>query len=100
MCRGMAQRQRPPIRKQQRSLSRRPTPTPALTPRQLGALHDVPVFARRQASPWKAFDAVRACPKNAVKKHVDAGAEIVGARWVLTRKTNGALKARLVVQGC
>lgn len=47
-----------------------------------------------------AFDAVRACPENAVKKHVDAGAKIVGARCMLTRETSGALKARLVLQEC
>eukprot|EP00974_Lingulodinium_polyedra_P039685 3807593-Lingulodinium_polyedra.AAC.1 len=49
---------------------------------------------------WLAFEAVRPCPPHELRRHLAAGARVVGTRWVLTRKPDASLKARLVVQGC
>ncbi|CAE8634312.1 unnamed protein product, partial [Polarella glacialis] len=51
---------------------------------------------------WTGFKATRNCSVAQLQayrlKH--PGLKIIGARWVLVRKSAGKLKARLVVQGC
>eukprot|EP00974_Lingulodinium_polyedra_P065843 6368144-Lingulodinium_polyedra.AAC.1 len=46
------------------------------------------------------FEAARPCPDSELRRHLAVGAKVVGSRCVLTRKSDSALKARLVAQGC
>ena len=53
----------------------------------------------REWSRWEQFRATLPCPMEELNKYPDH-LRVIGTRWVLTYKSNGDAKARLVVQGC
>ena len=48
---------------------------------------------------WTQFRATIPCPKKVLDKYPDE-LKIIGTRWVMTYKSDGTPKARMVVQGC
>ena len=53
----------------------------------------------REWSKWTQFRATIPCPKKVLEKYPD-DLKIIGTRWVMTYKSDGTPKARMVVQGC
>ena len=53
----------------------------------------------KEWSKWEQYKATIPCPADQLKKYPD-DLKIIGTRWVLSYKSNGDPKARLVVQGC
>ena len=53
----------------------------------------------KEWSKWTQFRATIPCPKKVLDKYPD-DLKIIGTRWVMTYKSDGTPKARMVVQGC
>ena len=49
---------------------------------------------------WEQLNATKPVSRSEVASARSANVQIVGTRWVLTRKSTGDIKGRLVVQGC